>query len=672
MGGNPIRWQQRCWFGLVLGLATAIEIGLAGSATRDSAPPVLISAIFADGWAPGDADEAIQLWNTGDGPVDLAGWSIGDGEGVASFPAGGEPETAQILADGRIWLARDAAAFARSFGHPPDWLWSAGAGGGSEGDRPGARRLVTLRGGPVLANTGDELVLRSRDGEDVDSAVYGTGAIQTAGWSGPAIQVYHPPAIAAAHQVLYRKLDPATGAPLGDSDRASDWASDTADAVHGRRVRFPGWDLEAEVRPPMARSRAWIEVAVAPDALAGFLGRHLQSAQSSVDLVVYTFEHPALAEVLAERARAGVRVRVLVEGRPAGGIEMNQRWGLARIAAAGGSVHWLDAGGDIGPRYRGLHAKVAVIDGRTVLVGSENFSLGAAPDDDPADGTLGRRGVYLATDALAVVAWARDLVARDLDPAVHVDVRPFQARDPDRGAPAPDFEPARASGGTGYTPIAPDVLRVEGDAVFEMITSPENALAPGAGLLGILARAGPGDEVLVEQLDEPVWWGAGPTEGAVALNPRLDAYLAAARRGARVRVLLDGYFDDPAHWNSNAASVAYLRGMAAAERLDLDARLGNPAGLGLHNKMVLVRASGSPAGATAGAVLVSHIGSLNGSEVASKANREAAIQVESPAIHRHLARMFAWDWAESGANAVWLPWVGSRADEMIGADDMSR
>ncbi len=618
-------------------------------------------------------------------PVDLAGWAVGDGEGTASFPAAsgaaasGAPATT-LPPGGRLWLAREPEAFARSFGHPPDWVWS-GAGGSAGGTT--VPRLVTLRGGPSLANGGDEGVLWSPGGEIADLVVYGTGRAGSmgaggdAGWFGPAIQPYRPPGVGGAHQVLYRKLDPATGAPPADTDQASDWASDPADPVLGRRLRFPGWDVEGLVRPPAAVAPGRIEVAVAPDALFGFLARHFRAARSSVDLEVYTFEHPALAEVLAERAAAGVRVRVLVEGRPAGGVELNQRWALARVAAAGGSVWWLDAGGDVGPRYRGMHAKLALIDGRTVLVGSETPRLGAAPDDDPADGTLGRRGVYLATDAAPVVDWARDLIARDLDPMAHVDLRPFQPRDPDRGAPAPDFEPERASGGTGYAPIAPEALVVDGSFAFDLVTAPENALAPAAGLLGLLARAGPGDEVLVQQLDEPVWWGAGPAEGAVALNPRLAAYVAAARRGARVRVLLDGYFDDPTAWNSNAASVSYLRAVRDAEGLDLDARLGNPAGLGLHNKMVLVDLGAEadhspswirPAGGLLGLgepgdppLHVSHIGSLNGSEMASKANREVALQVESAAVHAYLARVFAWDWAESGANAVWLPWLGRAA-----------
>ncbi len=646
----------------LVGLLAVTPVPAERETTAEStAPVVLVSAVYYDGYARGDADEAVQLWNVGAVAVDLTGWSVGDGQGAATFPAGAS------LAAGRwTWLARDAAAYRRSFGHWPDWSWSVGPG--NDGPCP---RLVTIGGGPQLGNDGDAVFLRGPGGWLADVLVYGDGPASN-GWRGPAVRPYHRGAISGAHQVLYRKLDPTTGAPAGDTDRLSDWASDPADPLHGRRVRFPGWDLEANLRPRRIREAATIEVAVAPDALFDFLSRHFQSAQHSIDWFSYTFENADLAEVLVGRLQAGVRVRVLVDGSPAGGIDPNQRWCLDRIASAGGAVYWLDDGGAVRRRYKAAHAKLGVIDGETVLLGSENPSLGAAPSDDFGDGTAGRRGVFLAIDAPSLAGWARDLVARDLDPEGHADLRPFQRRDPQRGAPAPDFRPARSGGGEGYSPVAPDPLVAAGEFDLELLTAPENALAPDAGLLGLLSRTGDRGEVLAQQLKEPVWWGAGPEDGPTALNPRVQGYLSAARRGARVRLLLDGYFDDPADARGNAATVAYLNGLAESEGLDLAARLGNPAGRGLHNKMVLVSHGGEglrieatshlPRAAVAawdgGTEYWAHVGSLNGSEVASKANREVALQVESAAVYRYLARVFAWDWARSGANALWLPWVG--------------
>lgn len=70
--------------------------------TADSA--VVISAFLADGQMPGDADEAIQLWNLGDEATDLAGWSVGDAAGRAVFP----PERGSRRGPSGGWAASPA------------------------------------------------------------------------------------------------------------------------------------------------------------------------------------------------------------------------------------------------------------------------------------------------------------------------------------------------------------------------------------------------------------------------------------------------------------------------------------------------------------------------------------------------------------------------------------
>ncbi len=56
--------------------------------------------------------------------------------------------------------------------------------------------------------------------------------------------------------------------------------------------------------------------------------------------------------------------------------------------------------------------------------------------------------------------------------------------------------------------------------------------------------------------------------------------MAAARRGARVRILLDSFFDDLTSSRSNLRTEEYLTSMARLEGLDLEVRRGNPTGLG--------------------------------------------------------------------------------------------
>ena len=63
--------------------------------------------------------------------------------------------------------------------------------------------------------------------------------------------------------------------------------------------------------------------------------------------------------------------------------------------------------------------------------------------------------------------------------------------------------------------------------------------------------------------------GEGSSNPIADPNPRLQLLIEAARRGAKVRLLLDGLFDDPAALRSNQATVEYLEVVATAEGLDI-------------------------------------------------------------------------------------------------------
>jgi phosphatidylserine/phosphatidylglycerophosphate/cardiolipin synthase-like enzyme len=326
----------------------------------------------------------------------------------------------------------------------------------------------------------------------------------------------------------------------------------------------------------------------------------------------------------------------LLEGAPPGGVSDQQRWCIARIAEAGGAVLYMagDSSAGIHDRYLNQHAKIWLIDGATAIIGSENPSLDSFPNDDKADGTLGRRGVYLATNAPAVAGRVAAIIEADLDPAFP-DLLPYDAAHPRLGEPPPDFAPVFDSGGTRYPAPFTAPLDTAGRFRLEVCQAPEHSLRRSDCLLGLIDRAGAGDTVLIQQLQEPPYWG--PSDGSVETdpNPRLEAYLAAARRGAKVRVLLDAYFDDLSSARSNLRTQEYLTAVARAEGLDLEARRGNPTGLGLHNKMVLAEIDGQ------GWVMV---GSLNGGEASSKVNREVSLLVDADEAYRYLAGVFGSDW----------------------------
>ena len=140
------------------------------------------------------------------------------------------------------------------------------------------------------------------------------------------------------------------------------------------------------------------------------------------------------------------------------------------------------------------------------------------------------------------------------------------------------------------------------------------------------------------QLYEHKYWGASTSNPIADPNPRLEALIAAARRGAQVQILLDSYFDDGAALRSNQRTIDYINLIAIAEGLNLEGRLGNPTLGGIHAKVLLLRI---------GEERWSVVGSLNGGEVSHKLNREVVILTDMTGVYDRFQAVFAWDWALS-------------------------
>jgi len=589
-------------------------------------PRVLIAAAYIDSTVSYEPDEAILLWNTGGQSQPLAGWVLEADTRSASFPL----DTPLRLEPGqRIWCTANTASFRLSFGEEAGCSWSASD-----------NSALQLSGSLTLRNSGGALRLRDGSAVVVDTLLYGDAALQERGWLGPPASLYTRDLASSAGQIWQRKLDPFSGLPV-DTDRASDWASDLSDSQWGRRIRQPGWggwSAADGLWPQQGQEDSHWTAAVGPEGLYVPLASFLASATHTLDLSLYTFEHPALATLLADKARSGLRLRLLLDGAPPGGITDTQKWCVQQIAEAGGDVRYL-AVKDSAPagykrRYRYLHAKYAIADGRQVFVGTDNLTLNAAPLPTGAP-VGGRRGFFLFTDAPSAVAALQQMFAADWRPELFADLFPYTAAHPRYGAPPSDFQ------------LPPPPLFVVADAPFtlplsfsgqlalQLLSAPENALRPDSGFLALLAQAGPGDEILLMQMAEQKFFGPTTSNPIADPNPRLEAVLAAARRGARVRLLLDSFFDDPASPRNNQATIDYVSGVAAAEGLDLAARIGNPTAGGIHAKLLLLHVGGQ---------WWSAVGSLNGSEGSYKLNREAVLLVESAGLYGWLGAVFAHDW----------------------------
>jgi uncharacterized repeat protein (TIGR01451 family) len=593
---------------------------------------VLINAALFDGYQLDDHDEAVQLINVGESAADLSGWSVCDaaeGNPCVTIVDGllGAKETA--------WLTYWATDFLKSFGTLPAYAVN--------GTLPGTEPVAGSW--PLFANSGGQVVLKNPEGRIVDTVVYKDGDFYTPGWSGPAVEPWGGrEGFRLEGQILFRKRDELSGLPIADTNTVNDWSQYAGDTAYGRRVQYPGWDLDSLFTPLSVTQDARVTIGVAPDNVAEIVFDAIDGAQTHIQIAAYSLTDPAVIQALLAKAESGVHVSLLLEGDQTGVSKSDplwyeQMWACEGLHDSGHGECWFMVNDDaerVFDRYRFMHAKYMLVDGKSVLISSQNFTTRGMPSDRKDNGTHGSRGTVLLTDAPAVVARVTEVFELDLDPDHHNDLLAWAPDGQDYGPPAPDFTPVlTVTDHTTYTVVFSRPLVLEGDVHMELITSPEAAMRQSDALLGLIGQAGSQDQIYVEMMDERDYWGDDPETDT---NPRMEAYIAAARRGARVRILLNSgdfeaeYYDT----SNNLAAVTYANSVARSEHLDLVATLGDPTSLGIHNKMILVWL------AQRGGFV--HLGSLNGSETSNKINREIAIQIQSDQAFSYLRAVFNWDW----------------------------
>jgi phosphatidylserine/phosphatidylglycerophosphate/cardiolipin synthase-like enzyme len=94
--------------------------------------------------------------------------------------------------------------------------------------------------------------------------------------------------------------------------------------------------------------------------------REVGKARKTVWVQAYSFTSAPIARALMEASRRGVKVRVILDRS-----QRSERYTAADFLAHAGIPVYIDA------RHAIAHDKVMVIDGRTVLTGSFNFTKSA-------------------------------------------------------------------------------------------------------------------------------------------------------------------------------------------------------------------------------------------------------------------------------------------------------
>lgn len=474
----------------------------------------------------------------------LDGYVLSDGEGGYRFPPG-------TRIDGRLVVARSGAAFEEVHGYLPDF---------ESQERTPAVPDVIPNGNLLMANRADELLLYR-----------GTTLVQEIAW----------PRDVAAREGQIHYLD---------------------DGVWDPRPLFIGQSRFA----PRTFEGVAVTAFAAPDCSYEVFRAAVREAKREILVNVYEFTDEKMAGDLIAARERGVGVTVLLEGGPVGGVSPEGRAVAGALNRSGIPVLGMTTTDAAHAKYRYDHAKYIVIDGRTVLLGSENFK----PGGYPAPGLQGNRGWGILLEDPELAAYFREVFFFD---AAGGDIVPLEGTAAELYTPwAPDytteFAPCRAEGARVTPVISPDTSVL----ILELIESAEENIA-------------------IEQ-------AYITNETASKLNPYLAAAINASRRGVTVRVLLDSAWFNTEDDADNDEMVEIINRIAVAEGLPLEARLADLEANNLakiHNKGVVVDGK---------VVLVS---SINWNANSPAFNREAGVIVEHPDIAGYYVAVFEDDWEAS-------------------------
>ncbi|MCB9641175.1 MAG: hypothetical protein H6728_04930 [Myxococcales bacterium] len=652
----------------------ALLCSLAPTAQADDtrAHQVVISGVYYHGFLRGrpEPEEAIRLTNVSKRTVDVSSWMISDmytkrsarrrrnssrrprgrwgrNKRQESYQPTGKkrrivlPPGTRLRPGQSIWIAYQADGFRRMFGISPDIQ--------GDSDAPNIPKADLPEGWPNLPSTRGVVSLHDPNGRPVDIVCYDTvkdtqnkpfdaSAIPQGHWSGPPVNMRGANPYASRGQVLARDRNE-KGIPVPDTNTAADWNNSFsatklgADVTH--RVEKPGQSLFT----PQRHKNTSVDILVtsAPENNYASLIQRFKSARKQILLNVYLFTNPELANTMIQAKRRGVDVRILFEGVPVGGVPKKARYYANKMHKAGIPILWMRGNRKqkIIRRYRFNHAKYAIIDQTWVIIGTENYgTTGHPPRPD-----FGNRGWEIQIRSPVLV---RDLYAvwkHDTDTAHQLDLLPIADAGGTRWGPPPSsFNPKERS----YTPIyryRRPALRVSGRADLEMVLSPDNSLHERQSLMGSILSCQ--NEVLIQQNSIPLFWGKKHKRSFLKTpNLPLMAVIQAARKGCRVRVLLDStwYNIDVRDDRKNDKTVAMLNRIAAQEKLNLRARLINLQAAGvakIHAKGVIVDRKEV------------FVGSINWTENSFKGNREVGVIVRHPKVAAYYTDLFIRDWLQS-------------------------
>jgi len=265
--------------------------------------------------------EYICIYNPSNLEIELSGYSITDFEGRLNLVGSIKPQE-------KIYIAENISSFERFMGFSPHYTFSS----------------LKMVGEFSLGNLGDEVALIRRD-KLVDLVIYGNSDYHGNGWSGKGIPL-------TQGHILRRKS-------LEDTDTPMDWSN--YHVIGQSDLQRKKFKVKMEIFP---YPDEWKEVL-----------RFVKKARKEIEIEAYTLWSDKFANLLVSKIREGVRVKILLEGQPVGGIPQQEKYWIHKIWKNGGEIRFMinDPPNGSFDRYVYLHSKLIIRDSSHVLISTENF-----------------------------------------------------------------------------------------------------------------------------------------------------------------------------------------------------------------------------------------------------------------------------------------------------------
>jgi cardiolipin synthase len=434
-----------------------------------------------------------------------------------------------IAPDQTIYVTRTASAFAAQ---------KSGVTGkdifpdfeyGSDSDPDPKVRQLDADGSFALRNSGDEVILQDKSKSVIDAVIFGDSTYKGEGWQGEPLKK-------PREGMVFKRRG------VQDTDQSEDWIMLPFGASY-----FPAENLCLFGE---------VTAFVSPDCSFSILHRVLDNASSSMYINLYQFENPYLMDIVLDALERGVDVYLLLEGNPIGGVNDEELYIAEKIAERGGNVRFA-----YDPYIN--HAKYAVIDSETTMIMTENWKNTGIPYDN----TFGNRGWGIVIRDRDVADYFKEVFLDDFQRGKeHLPAglkTKSMSRDIPQSAYMPVFEPLTLNCNFTLLPVlAPDTA-MSNDTILGAISDAE-------------------ESILVQQFSTGRFW-------ADEDNPFILALIEAARRGCKVKVLLDSKYLEGK--NNNDEVVSWLKEVAEEENLALESELADLYGLGLvkiHNKGLII------------------------------------------------------------------------------------